>query len=106
MVSWLLTLVATDLRGASARAFGVHRFRIGVRLRQCVYSFCWTGRAEAIAGPVTPVQLVNSKQIFTSGWGLPLRYAGQTSRPCRRGGQNKKPGVAGFFIADSTVLRE
>jgi hypothetical protein len=63
MIRWLLTLVAADFRGASARAFSVHRFRIGVRLCRGFYSFCWTGRAESIAGAVIPAQLVNFKQI-------------------------------------------
>jgi hypothetical protein len=43
MVSWLLTLVAANLRGASARAFGVHRFRIGVRLCRVFIHFAGPG---------------------------------------------------------------
>jgi hypothetical protein len=92
MVSWLLTLVAADLRGASARAFGVRRFRIGVRLFRVFIHSAGPAAPNQSPDPSPRLNLLILKKFWHQAGSLLLRHAGQTGRPCREKGQNKKPG--------------
>jgi hypothetical protein len=78
MVSWLLTLVAADLRGASARAFGVHRFRIGVRLFRVFIHSAGPGAPNQSPDPSHRLNLLILNKFFHQAGSLTWRPAGPT----------------------------
>jgi hypothetical protein len=78
MVSWLLTLVAADFRGASARAFDVHRFRIGVRLYRVFIHSAGPAAPNQSPYPTHRLNLLILNKFFHQAGSLPWRPAGST----------------------------